>query len=183
MKVLDRSYGDLSNLLRGRGLAETQAVEDFNAAMRENGLLATSTLSLSSDMIPVKLPAKIQATEAQQALARFRSGEYAVWLLSQPEPTPEELKRILSARNGLGNLRQHLATSATLGPRRRRGGRPKIIKDPAVRQKIRDTIKSLRDPRENLETLFKQIAKEYNARPANIKAIWLEKPGGADAAE
>lgn len=183
MKVLDRSCGDLSNLLRGRGLAETQAVEHFNAAMRENGLLAASILSLSSDMIPVKLPAKIQAGEAERALARFRSGEYAAWLLSQPEPTPGQLKQILSARNGLGNLRQHLANTTKLGPRRRRGGQPKVIKDPAVRQKIRDTIKSLRDPGENLETLFKKLAKKYNVRPANIKAIWLEKLDGPEPPE
>jgi hypothetical protein len=177
LKALNQALADLSKWLRGLGLSEAEVVATLSAVMRENGMMAGVVRNLTSSLLPVNAPVNMGAERAEQTLAWVRSGEYAVWLLSQPEPTPKELDQILLCyRSVLANVRQQFQDAAKLGPRHRRGGRPKEIDDPGERKKIREALTGLSGPGRNLEDLFKRFADKYDVSATTIKRIWLEKP-------
>ena len=179
LKALNQAFADLFHLMRGLGIPEEVVFQSFGAIMRENGIGARFLLDSAGSFIPVTSPANVGAEQVEQGLARFRSGELAASLATEPEPTPEALSQFLSIiKSALPNLRQHLDVAVKLGPRHRRGGRKKIKKldDPAVRHEIRETIKGLRSSENTLQELFERMGKRYGASAATIKRrAWLEK--------
>jgi hypothetical protein len=176
VNILNQLFVDLSAWLRGHGLSEAEVDAFFNAAMREDGMLAKSILGRVGDILPVTSVAKVGAAQVAQEFLRFQSGEFATWLLSQPDPTPEELDQIRSLKSALAILRHELSSATKFGPRHRRGGRPKELSDPAEREKIRETIRSLRVPGVKLQDLFQRFATKHGVSPTTIKRIWLERP-------
>jgi hypothetical protein len=175
LKVLDGLMRDLSAWLRQLGLSEEQAIAQFNAAMRENGILANLILNRVDDVLPVKRSGRTEPPQLEQELALFRSGEFADRLLRQSEPTAEELDQIGSLKNVLADLRSRMQDSAKGGPRHKTGGRPNVLEDPAERAKIREMIRSLRGPGVRLQDLFQRMADRYGVSDTSIKRIWLEK--------
>ena len=175
LKVLDGLMRDLSAWLRELGLPEDQAIAQFSAAMRENGILANLILNRVDDVLPVKSSARVASPQLEQELILFQSGEFADRLLSQPEPTAEELDQIRSLKNVLANLRRQMLDSAKGGPRHKKGGRPNVLADPAERANIREMIRSLRGPDVKLQDLFQRMAVRYGVSATSIKRVWLEK--------
>jgi hypothetical protein len=175
LNALNQAFSELSDWLRGLGLPEAEVSSLFSKAMAENGLFARFLLNAASNVISVNGEVNVQASEVEHALAWAKSGEFASWLLSQPEPTREQLDQILPAlKNVLPNLRQRVASSAKYGPRRKRGGRRKELPDPGDREKIRESIKNLRGPGVRLQDLYQRLADRHGVSPTTIKRIWAE---------
>jgi hypothetical protein len=176
MAALSQALLDLSDWLRGEGWSEAELLPIFGTVMDENGMFAAALLDKSSKVLALDGVVNVQATRVGQALQQVASGEFAESLLSEPEPTPEQLDQFLAKiKDALPNLRQHLLSSARCGPRHRRGGRPKEIGDPDERERIREAIKSLRDPGVRVQDLDKRFAAKYGVSPTAIKRIRLEK--------
>jgi hypothetical protein len=177
LKALNQLLMDLYTLLQARGYSEAEAVATLNAVMRENGIMAGVVRDLRRSMIPIS--GDVSGLEkVEDVFASIRSGEYAGWLLNHPEPSPEELKLLLSVyRNALANLRTHFEEAAKSGPRHRGGERPTKIKDPKIRAEIRQAIKVLRKPGIKLTDIYKRFADRYDVSPSTIKRIRLEKIG------
>jgi hypothetical protein len=153
LNEVNQELADLSEWLRGLGVSEAEAVSLHDAAMRDLGTV-----------------------HAGLALAWVRSGEFATWLLSQPEPTPKKLDQALSiVRNALANLREHLLNSGKRGPRHRRGGRPEEIAEPEERAKIREAIESLHKSRVRYEDAYQRLADKFGVSSSTIKRIRFEK--------
>jgi hypothetical protein len=176
--AVNRTFTDLSVWLRRKGLPQAEAWHDLTTAMHENGIMAHWILQLSSSILAVEGVANPQPAQVAQVLPWVQSGEFSTWLMSLPEPTPEELEQALRMiKNALPNLRKHFLSSAKVGPRYKRGGRPRELTDPAEREKIRQTIMSLRRPGTRLQDLFKRVAQMKGVSPAAIKRVWVEKIG------
>jgi hypothetical protein len=179
LTAIDQVRSDLTGWLRGEGWSEAEIMPLFRAVMNENGLFAAVILEKSSRVLQLEGVATVQAAQVAQAIAQLISGEFAESLLHEPQPTPEQLVQLdqllLKIKNALPNLRQHLLASAKNGPRYKRGGRPKEIDDPAERAKIREAIKSLRDPGIRVQDLDRRFARKYGVSPTAIKRIRLEK--------
>lgn len=169
---------DLRRWVEGLGLSEAEVTALYDAAIRENGLAAKliGGMAVNALRLPIVDP---QLKESGEVLTPVDSGEYAKYLLDQPEPTDEELNQILNVcRDALPNLRQQLLASGRLGPRHRRGGRHKELADPELRQKIREEIKALRKPGVNLEDLYTRMKDKYGGSETTIKRIRLEEDSG-----
>jgi hypothetical protein len=176
LNEVNQELADLSEWLRGLGVSEAEAVSLHDAAMRENGMLAGVVLNLARNVIAVDGAKNLGTVHAGLALAWVRSGEFATWLLSQPEPTPKKLDQALSiVRNALANLREHLLNSGKRGPRHRRGGRPEEIAEPEERAKIREAIESLHKSRVRYEDAYQRLADKFGVSSSTIKRIRFEK--------
>lgn len=96
--------------------------------------------------------------------------------MSKPEPTPEELKQILSCyKSTLPNVRHYFSGVAELGPQHKGGGRHREIDSPEEREKIRETIKRRRGPGVTLEDLYESLGNTHGVSASTIKRIWFEK--------
>jgi hypothetical protein len=176
MAVFDQVWSDLSDWLREEGWSEAEILPIFRAAMDENGMFAAVILEKSSKVLHLNSVVEVQAAQVGQACAMLTSGEFAESLLREPEPTPEQLDQLLvTIKDALPNFRQLLLCSAKNGPRYKRGGRPKEIDNPEERTKIREAIKSLRDPGVRVQDLDQRFADKYGVSPTAIKRIRLEK--------
>jgi hypothetical protein len=159
LKAENRMLTDLQDWLARLGVSESEVVAIYRSIVRENGIAAKLFTGYAANAIPLSTKVPVKPENFDQELRRIRSPEYASWLLSQPEPTPEILAELLdSCRSALPNLRQHFFQSAKLGPRHKRGGRPEELADPKVRREIREKIKSLRGPGVELQDLFRRLA-------------------------
>lgn len=175
LSALNQAFSELSDWLCGLCLPEAEVSSLFSKVMDENGLFAALLLNKASNILSVNGEVNVQAAQVGQALAWAKSEEFASWLLSQPEPTREQLDQILPAfKNVLPNLRQLVASSAKYGPRRKRGGRPKELADSGEREKIRESIKNLRGPGVRLQDLYQRLADRHGVSPTTIKRIWAE---------
>ena len=167
---------DLSNWLLKLGIPEAELMTVFPSVISENGLASKLLIQKSVEMVPFSSEFPPQPRQFELALAFIKSEEFEAWLLTAPEPTPEELEKILTVcRESLPNLRQNLLGTAKMGPRYRHGGRPKELPDPEQRRKVRDEIKSLRGPGTKLKDLFGRLAQKYQVSETTIKRIWEEK--------
>lgn len=138
-------------------------------------MLARLLMSEAASVSASSGTSEIRPDRIEQEFGRLESGEYAAWLLSQPEPTPDQLSEIIElCKSALPNLRRRFQRSAKLGPRHRRGGRPVELPDPELRKSIRETIKRLREPGTSLESLYKRLARKYGVSASTIKRIWAE---------
>lgn len=176
VNAVNQEFAELSKWLREMGVSESDAAHLFCKAMDENGMLSAILINSASGVLSVNPEIKLQAAEVGRGLEWVKSGEFSAWLLRQPEPTTEELNRILSSiKNVVANLRLRLSKSAKLGPRRRGGGRRKELSDPKKRAKVREDIKGLRNCGVKLKDIFQQLGKREGVSPTTIKRIWLEK--------
>lgn len=173
--ALAQLLDDLEKWLQKRGLSEQEIVPIYEAAVRENGLLARFIGGLAAEMIPltVEKPAKLESFV--NVARRIRTGEFSDWLLTLPEPSAEQVRQIMGAcRNALATVRHHLTNSGNAGPQLKRGGRHKELDDPETRLQICEEIKRRRGPGSNLGQLFTTIGKKHNVSATTIKRIWSE---------
>ena len=176
IKAWERTFADLSKMMAGLRVSEDEIFEQYRETLREDGLLAKILIESASNIIPGNTVVDLKAAQIEQQLARVRSGEYATALLDHPEPTAAELDQMLTLiKDTLPNVRQHLLSSAKHAPRYRRGGRPKELADPREREKIREQIKTLREPGVKLEDLFQRLAAKHGVSATTIKRIWARK--------
>jgi hypothetical protein len=172
VKTLRQALADLDDWLKRLGLSEAQMIPLYEALVRESGFAAVLAIA-SKQVLPSVDTDVVRPELFEQELARIRSGEYATWLSTIPEPAPEQLDAILSSiKNGLPNLREHFQEAARGGPRHRRGGRPKELADPKTRTEICELIKSLREPGTKLEYIFQRVGERYGVSATTIKRIW-----------
>jgi len=175
LKALNQMLTDLHDWLRGLGVSEAEIIPQYISIVRENGIMAKVLSNLALNIIPLSRRVPVKPETFDRELARIRSGEFAAWLLSQPEPTPESLAELLDCfKNALPNLRQHLFQSAKLGPRHKRGGRPKELASPELRGEIREKIKNLRVSGSKLHDIFNRLARQHGVSTTAIKRIWAE---------
>jgi hypothetical protein len=175
---------DLRDWLKGLCVSEAQVVPIYEKIVAESGLAARLVANQTANVLPLSTKVEIKPNRLVEELRRSQSEEYAVWLINQPEPSPEELDEVLNGiRNALPDLRQHFSLAAKGGPRHRRGGRPPELDDPVVRKEIHAKIKARRGPGTKLKDIFKSVAGEYDSlhslhkgsvSPTTIKRIWLE---------
>jgi hypothetical protein len=181
LKVLDALEGALADLdawLEGLGLSTAKVAPLWDQIIRENGLMAKVLGNVARGAIPLPKANAAPVQTFEEAVARLRSPEYAAWLLSLPEPPPEDLAQIVKAcRSVLPNVRAHFAQAAKAGPPHKRGGRRKQLTDPAVRDKICEEIKSMRGPGVTLDKIFKRLGRRYEVSDTTIKRLWHEHCG------
>lgn len=177
VNAVNQEFAQLSKWLRDMGVSEADAFNLFSQVVNENGILGSILINSASGVLSVNPETKLQAAEVGRAPEAVKSGEFSARLLSQPEPTPEELDSLLSIiKNVVANVRLHLLKSAKLGPRRRGGGRHKELSDPEKRTEIREEIKGLRNRGVKLKNIFQQLgAKHGGVSSTTIKRIWLER--------
>jgi hypothetical protein len=176
VQALERTMADLREWLKSLGVSEPDILDRFDAALLEKGLLASLLLGTASDVVEIKSHAPVQPETVRQELARLRSGNYADYLLTLPEPSPSELQSVLDAmKNALPALRHQFTQDAKLGPRFRKGGRSVEIPDPKRRREIREQIKQLRNAGSKLSDIFKRFADREDVSSSTIKRIWNEK--------
>jgi hypothetical protein len=176
LKALDQMLADLSNWLRELGVSESDLMAVFAQLIQEDGIISKLIVQKSVEMVPFSNEMSLQPKQFVPTLRAVKSGEFATQLLAQPEPTAEELGKILTIlRDSLPNFRQSLLQSGKMGPRYRRGGRSKELPDPEQRRMIRDEIKNLRGPGIKLKDLFGRLASRHQTSPTTIKRIWYEK--------
>ena len=97
-------------------------------------------------------------------------------LLRAPEPDPEKLEMYLKVMDGaLPYLRDAFITQGKKLPHAR-GGAPRKLGTPQEQEKIREEIKSLREPGIKLGDIYARIAQRYGVSPSKIKQIWLKSP-------
>jgi hypothetical protein len=177
MKALNQMLADVTKWLDGQRLSEAEAVKILGNINKENGMMAGYVRTLTLGVLPIDNVANLGAEQIQQALAQLRSGELESFLMSLPEPSPEELKKFLSAfKVALPKVRERFEGAAKLGPPPRLGGRRKKIEDLEEREKIRKIIERRKGPNVNLKDLDQSLADIYGVKPITIKRIRLEKP-------
>lgn len=175
VKALERMLLDLTEWLDRLGASEAQIMPGFLAAVHENGIMAKDIYSNVANFVPLTREVPVRLENVEQLLAEFRSGEFAKRLLDQPEPEPAVLDRFLhEVKSALASYAHQLQESGRRGPRHRRGGRPIGIADATERQRIREQIKSLREPGIKLEDIFERLAQKYGVSAVTIQRIWLE---------
>ena len=166
---------DLGEWLNELGTSEAQIREQFNALLQENGWGATLVLNLANSMIPSGSQFFVRDAVGA-ALDRLDSGEFESWLLTQPEPEPEQLEEFLRVlKSGLSNLRQYLMQSGKSGPQHRRGGRTKKLTNPATREKLQQEIERLRLLGFKLQDVDQRLSKQYEVSASTIKRFRLSK--------
>lgn len=175
-------FSELEKWLRGRGISETKINILYAKVVAEKGFLAQIVRDLTVTVFPLAATIEVDANTAVSGLRRAKSGRYAAWLLSQPEPDPKDLEEFLfQAKRALPNLKDYFLEAVKPGPRFKAGGRPPELEDSETREEIRAKIKERRKPGTNLDDLFEEVAREYEAKhsahkntvsAATIKRIW-----------
>ena len=153
---------------------ESEVYRIFDAAMNEDGILAALIQSSARRMLSIEdLPEK-NAAEIGRNFAAFRSGQMATALLLEPDPSPDDVIRIVKLFRGLPRqvIRTYRSASDT-GPRSRAGGAKPKIKDDEIREQVCVEIRKLRGPNVKLKDLYKRIGKRHGVSPYTIKRIWL----------
>ena len=164
---------DLAEWMKSNGASEDQVVQIFESLIGENGIGAQIFIDGAQRLVPLKTESPIPAQAVGRELAKFRSGEYNDWLLTLPEPSPDDLDRVLKAINAaLPNLRQHLLGFAKPGPRHRRGGRRRGI-PPEKRPEVCQSIRNLIAPGTKMQDVYKKVGRKYGVSDSSIKRIWL----------
>lgn len=181
LKAVNQMQADLSAWLKSLGASEADMAARYDAIIRENGLASQLLLSAALRHIPYSDGVEISPEIRQHALPWIRSEQFPDWLLSEPEPTKEDLNKFLAiCKESLPNLRKHFLSHGKLGPRNRRGGRKKELPDPEERRRIRETIKSLRGPGVKLADIFERLAQKHHVSPTTIKRVWGEPDSKTD---
>jgi hypothetical protein len=176
-KALNQMSVDLTKWLDGQGLSEDEAVNTLGNINSENGMMAGYVRTVTLDVLPIDSVANLSAEQVRQALVQLRSGELTTSLMGLPEPSPEELKRLLSTfKVALPKVRERFEGAARLGPPPRMGGNRHKILDPEERNKIRKIIESRKGPGVKMKDLDQSLADIYGVKPITIKRIRLEKP-------
>jgi len=168
---------DLDDWFEELGVSEVEISPKYDAARKEHGIASQLLSALTAKVFPLSAQVEPAPHRAGDELGRLRFGEYAVWLLTQPEPEPDAVPvMVQQIRDAIPNLRAHFGYAASVGPQYRHGGRKRKVKDPIIRDQIRERIKQLRDSDRTLEgDIYKQVAREFGTSPASIKRIRLEK--------
>lgn len=167
---------DLSEWLGKLGVSEAEVVSMQAAIVHENGIMEKVLGNLARELVPISGAANTVTEQADAVLARIRSSDRQAWFMSKPEPTPEELKQILSCyKSTLPNVRHYFSGVAELGPQHKGGGRHREIDSPEEREKIRETIKRRRGPGVTLEDLYESLGNTHGVSASTIKRIWFEK--------
>jgi hypothetical protein len=175
LKAFDQMLTDLDRWVRRQGLSLSQLKPIYDSVVGENGLAAALVIGWATDLLPIADGSPPKLGSFDETIGRIRSPEHAAWLLSQPEPSPEQLSELLTVlRNALPNVRNRFRHSAKAGPQFRHGGRPKELDDPDLQRRICEEIKSLRSPRTRLDDLFRRMAGKHGVSATTIKRIWLK---------
>jgi hypothetical protein len=129
--------------------------------------------SIPLAMVRKTLPPGATASEREPDLSRFDTEEkLAAFLASAPEPSPDELERILKLmRELLPQLRQQFVSAAKVLPHSR-GGAPTKLQSMEVQKGIVEEIKALRGPGVKLQDLFRRVARRHSVSASKIKQIW-----------
>jgi hypothetical protein len=173
--ALIQARTDLFDLIRAMNIPEEEALSRYDAIIRENGEGAKMLRSVASLLIPFSDMA--EAKTSKEIFNTFDAQEFATFLRSQPDPSPEQVNFLLGLmKDALPNLKSMLLPKINKMPRYKHGGRRKLLKDENQRHEIREEIKKLRNSSVKLEDLFKRLGERYGVSPTTIKRIWLEKP-------
>lgn len=185
LNTLERALTDVRDWLDSLHVPIEHAASMWEQVIAENGMLAKLISHMAAAAFPLRTEVAAPLATFEQAVRRIRSPEFAEFLLSQPEPPPEEVARVLEAcRNAIPNVAASFEVAGKAGPSPRRGGRRKLLTDPAERDKICAEIKQRRGPGVTLERIFKSLGKRYDVSDTTIKRIWLdcarEDPGNTE---
>jgi hypothetical protein len=183
LKVNVQLFTELDYWLKRLGLSRAQIIPLYVSVLKENGMMANFVTDLTADVLPSGTKVAVNPETIVEELHRAESGEFAAWLLKQPEPSPDELNSLLKQmKDALANLRQHFLHAAKSGPRHKHGGRPKELDDPEIHERIRAKIRDLRGHNTTLKDIFRRLAREHGVSPSKIKRIWEEelREKGAD---
>ena len=181
LKVIAQLFTELDYWLNKLGLSKAQMIQIYASVLKENGMMAKFVTDLTTSVLPVSVKFAVTPTTIIDELRRAESGEFAAWLLLQPQPPADELNELLKGmKDALANLRLHFSQVVKGGPRRRRGRR-RNLDDPALREQIRAEINKLRKPGTKLVDIYARLALRYSKilkrkiGPATIKRIRYEK--------
>lgn len=169
LELIYRACKDLSRPL-GRDHLTYEELMGLARQVYGGGLISWS---IPLAMVRKTLPPGASAIEREPDLSRFDTEEkLKVFLASAPEPSPEELERILkSMRDLLPQLRQQFASAAKDLPHSK-GGAPKKLPSIDEQKGVVEEIKALRGPGMKLNDVFKRVAQRHGVSASKVKQIW-----------
>jgi hypothetical protein len=166
-----RAWADLAPVLGREGLTHTEGIQLLcQADLPISFILQTN---VGKAIFPEGL---VTAETSQNLLPSIDTEEkFEAFLLQQPEPSREKLRKILTMINGLlPRVRQLLAENVKQLPHDR-GGRPEKISSTQEQQKIIEEIKKLREPGKLLKDIFVVVARRHGVSPSKIKQVWYSR--------
>lgn len=171
-KIRELIYRACNDLARPLGRDQLTYAELIGLARQVYGSGLISW-SIPLAMVRKTLPPGVTASDREPDLSRFDTEEKLDALLaSAPEPTPEELERILKVMTDLlPQFRQQLVSAAKVLPHGR-GGAPKKLPSLDVQRGVVEEIKALRGPGVKLQDVFKRVAQRHSVGASKIKQIW-----------
>ena len=161
-----RAWADLAVILGRERLTHTEGMQLFQQFFGhgDQGISFLLTLFPSGSVTAETVHKRLGALDTEEKLETFLSQE--------PEPSPAELKNILTMINALlPRLRAVLTDSVKQLPYDR-GGRPEEISSTEDQQKVIEEIQKLRGPGKKLKDIFRVIAKRRDVSPSKIKQLW-----------
>jgi hypothetical protein len=168
-ELIYRACKDLAPLL-GRDHLTYAELIGLTRQVYGSGLIPWS---IPLAMVKKTVPPGVTVSEREPDLSRFENEEKLdVFLASAPEPTPEELERILKfMRDLLPQLRQQFVSAAKALPHSR-GGAPTKLPSTDQQKEVIEEIKVLRVPGVKLNDVFKRVAQRHGVSASKIKQIW-----------
>jgi hypothetical protein len=168
-ELIYRACKDLAPLL-GRDHLTYAELIGLTRQVYESGMISWS---IPLAMVKKTLPPGATASDREPDLSRFDTEEKLdVILASAPEPTPQELEKILKFMGDLlPRLRQQLVSAAKVLPHRR-GGAPAKLPSTDEQKQVVEEIKALRGPGVKLNDVFKRVAQRHSVSASKIKQIW-----------
>jgi hypothetical protein len=165
-----RAWADFAPILRRESLTHTEGIQ----LLRQFGLPISFILQTDSGkaLFPGGAPSP---KTVEQRLASIDTEEKleAFWL-QQPEPSPEELQKLLTFINSLVPGVRTLLTESVKELPHDRGGRPKEITSTEEQQQVRKEVKGLRGPGAKLNDIFAKVGRRHGVSASKIKQIWYE---------
>jgi hypothetical protein len=161
-----RAWAGLAVILGRERLTHTEGMQLFQQFFgRGNpGISFLLTLFPAGSMTAETVHERLASLDTEEKLEAFLSQE--------PEPSPAELKNILTMINTLlPRLREILTDSVKQLPYDR-GGRPEELASTEKQQQVRDEIQKLRGPGKKLKDIFRVIAERHGVSPSKIKQVW-----------
>lgn len=173
-----RTWEDLAKPLGREHFTHSEGIQLFRKYFGPNGIpVAAMLMTRVASVLPSDLRnAASLANPAQldELMARMDTEEkFEAWLLSEPEPSPEQREAILNFVDSLlPSVGKLLMAQSKQFPHKRGGRRKEFSAEEA--SAIRKEIKRRRGPEVKLDDIFTDLARSHDVSKTTIKRVWLD---------
>jgi hypothetical protein len=180
VKSIYRASADVGRLLGRDDFTYARAIRLARRVFRPDGRFPVAKLvqvrAVDRALPPGAITPEIVKGFSGTLLALDTGEKLEASLLQSPEPTPKQLKQLLSmCDEALPRFAETLIAQLKLFPHRR-GGRPRDDFSVETRREIKAEVSALRGPNSKLADLFKQVAAGHEDMTASqVKTIWYSE--------